>query len=188
MERFNALGRGMQLMLVAGVLLLITTFFNWQSVDLPEPLGSVGVSAWDDIGGVIMGLLTIVLIAWIGARLVGIDIPLPISAALIGAVLAVLILALAIIKNLQDDYSSFWAWLGMHFAILIAVGAWLEIQASGGMETLRSEMPSRAPSTAAAASEPPPPAPAAPPPPAAPEAAPSGPEAASDEPSTKREA
>jgi hypothetical protein len=170
----------MQLMLVAGVLLLIDTFFNWQSVDLPEPLGSVGVSAWDDVGGIIMSLLTIVLIAWIGARLVGIDIPLPFSASLIGAVLAVLILALAIIKNLQDDYSSFWAWLGMAFAILIAVGAWLQIQASGGMETLRSEIPSMGSSTSAAAPEPP--APAAAPPPAAP----SEPEA-SDEPSTERE-
>lgn len=183
MERFNALGRGMQLMLVAGVLLLITTFFNWQSVDLGEGLGSVGVSAWDDVGGIIMSLLTIVLIAWIGARLVGIDIPLPFSASLIGAVLAVLILALAIIKNLQDDYSSFWAWLGLLFALLIAVGAWLEIQASGGMETLRSEIPSRGPPTRAT-SEPPA---APPPPPAAPEPAPSEPEAASDEPSTERQ-
>jgi hypothetical protein len=184
MERFNALGRGMQLMLVAGVLLLITTFFNWQSIDLPEPLGSVGVSAWDDIGGVIMSLLTIVLIAWIGARLAGIDIPLPLSTAVIGAVLAVLILALAIIKNLQDEYSSFWAWLGMLFAILIAVGAWLEIQASGGVEALKSQMPRTGSSTATAAPEP---AAPAPPPPATPEPAPSEPEAASDEPPTERQ-
>lgn len=186
MERFNALGRGMQLMLVGGVLLLISTFFNWQSIDLGEPLGSVGVSAWDDVGGVIMGLLTIVLIAWIVARLVGIEIPLPVSAALIGAVLAVLILALAIIKNLEDEYSSFWAWLGMAFAILIAVGAWLQIQASGGMEKLRSEIPSMSSTTAAPSSEPP--AAAAPPPPAAPEAAPREPDVPSDEPSTEREA
>jgi hypothetical protein len=71
----------------------------------------------------------------------------------------------------------------MAFALLIAVGAWLEIQASGGMETLRSQIPSMGSSTAAASTEPP----AAAPPPAAPEAAPSEPEAASDEPSTERE-
>jgi hypothetical protein len=191
MERFNALGRGAQIMLVAGVLLLIDTFFNWQSVDLPEGLGSVGVSAWDDLGGIIMSLLTIVLIAWIGARLAGIDIPLPVSASLVGAILALLILALAIIKNLQDDYSSFWAWLGMALAIVIAVGAWLEIQASGGMEKLKSEIPSMS-SSRATATEPPtpaaaPPTPAAAPPPAVPEAAPSEPAPASDEPSTERE-
>ncbi|MGH3134987.1 MAG: hypothetical protein ACRDPV_00660, partial [Gaiellaceae bacterium] len=154
MERFKALGKGTQLMLVGGVLLLIDTIFNWQSVDLPEPLGSVGVSAWDDLGGIIMGLLTIVLIAWIGARLAGIEIPVPFSAALIGAALAVAILALAIIKNLEDEYSSFWAWLGMAFAIVIAVGAWLEIQASGGVEKLKSEIPSMGSSAPAAAAAP----------------------------------
>jgi hypothetical protein len=170
-------------MLVGAVLLLIDTFFNWQSVDLPG-LGSVGVSAWDDIGGIIMSLLTIVLIAWIGARLAGIDIPLPVSASLVGALLAVLILALAIIKNLQDDYSSFWAWLGMALAIVIAVGAWLEIQASGGVEKLKSEIPSMSSSRAAATE---PPTHAAAPPPPAPEAAPPEPAPASDEPSTERE-
>ena len=40
--------------------------------------------------------------------------------------------------------------LGMAFALLIAVGAWLQIQASGGMDTLRSEIPSMGSSTAAA--------------------------------------
>ena len=33
MERFNALGRGTQIMLVSSVLLLIVSFFNWQEVD-----------------------------------------------------------------------------------------------------------------------------------------------------------
>ena len=176
MERFTALGKGMQIMLVGGVLLLIDTIFNWQS------RGDFGVSAWDDVGGIIMGLLTIVLIAWIGARLAGIEIPVPFSATLIGAALAVAILALAIIKNLQDEYSSFWAWLGMAFALAIAVGAWLQVQASGGMEQLRSEIPSMGSSAPAA------PAAAPAPPPAAAEAAPSEPEAPSAEPSTEQEA
>ena len=30
MDRFNALGRGLQLMLVAGVLLLLVMFFPWE--------------------------------------------------------------------------------------------------------------------------------------------------------------
>jgi len=177
MERFNALGRGAQIMLVGGVLLLIDTFFDWQAIsDFP------GVSAWDDIGGVIMGLLTIVLVAWIVARLAGVQIPLPVSAAMIGAVLAVLILALAVIKNLQDEFSTFWAWLGLALAIVIAVGAWLEVQAAGGIATLKSQLPSMPASSSGGAA-----AAAAPPPPAAPEATPSEPEAAADEPSTERE-
>ena len=34
MERFNALSRGSKVMLVAGVLLLIDTFFAWQQVEV----------------------------------------------------------------------------------------------------------------------------------------------------------
>ena len=37
MDRFNAIGRGMQLMLVGSVLLLITTFFNWQEMLVRVP-------------------------------------------------------------------------------------------------------------------------------------------------------
>ena len=169
MERFTALGRGAQIMLVAGVLLLIDSFFDWQAVsDFP------GVNAWDDLGGLLMALLTIVLVAWLGLRIAGVDIKLPVSGAMIGAALAALILLLAIIKNLEDEYSTFWAWLGMAFAAAIAVGAWLEVQAAGGMEKLKAEMPSMPSSSSdtAAATAPP----AAPPPPAP---APAAPEAAS---------
>jgi hypothetical protein len=178
MDRFNALSRGLQVMLVAGVLLFIDTFFNWQSS------GPFGVSAWDDIGGIIMALLTLVLVAWIIAKLAGVEIPLPVSETVLAAAFGVLIFLLALIKNLQDDYSSAWAWIGLILAAAILVGAWLQVQASGGMDALRSEMPGMATSsptaggtTAAAAPPPPPPAAApadtgtpAPPPP--PEAAP----------------
>jgi hypothetical protein len=176
MERFNRLGRGAQLMLVGSVLLLIVSFFRWQEIEVDlGPLGeaSGGVTAWDDIGGILMGILTIVLIARLLAQLAAVDIPIPVSFAMTSAVLAFLILALAVIKNLTDDYSTFWSYLGVAFAVLIAVGAWMEIQAAGGVDSLRSEATSlgsgMGSSSSATASE----APAAPPPAApTPEAAP----------------
>jgi hypothetical protein len=184
MDRFNALGRGMQVMLVAGVLLLIDTFLHWQSIDLG--VVDVGRSAWHGFWGVLLGLLTIVLVLWLVARLAAIDIPLPISPTLTGAGLAVLIFVFALIKNLDDDYSSVWAWIGLILSIAILAGAWLQVQASGGMNALKGELPSMSASTAAQA---PPPAsePAAPPPPPPP-AAPAPPPAeeppmASSEPS-----
>jgi hypothetical protein len=162
MDRFNALGRGMQVMLVAGVLLFIDTFFNWQES------GPFGVSAWDDFGGIIMGLLTIVLVLWIVARLAAIEIPIPVSPTLIAAGLAALIFLFALIKNLQDDYSSVWAWIGLILSIAILVGAWLQVQASGGMDALKAELPSMPAASSTASQTPPPPAsePMAPPPPA----------------------
>ena len=180
MERFNALGRGAQIMLVAGVLFLISTFFNWQSVDLGPT--DVGQNAWHGFWGVVMGLLAVVLVAWLVARLVGVDIPIPFSAALIGIVLAVLIFLFALIKVLTDDFVSSWAWVGVVLAALIVVGAVLEMQATGGMDALRTEASSlgssgRAAAASTAATTPQAPAPpveTSPPPQAAPEAPPSG--------------
>jgi hypothetical protein len=151
MERFNALGRGAQIMLVGSVLLLIDTFFNWQEVSI-EFLGtkaSSGVSAWHGFWGVVMGLLAIVLIAWLVARLAAVNVPVPPS--LTGAVLAFLIFAFALIKNLADDYSTFWSYLGVGLAALIAVGGWLQVQESGGVENLRSEASSVAGAASSAA-------------------------------------
>jgi hypothetical protein len=178
MERFNALGRGTQIMLISSVLLLIISFFNWQEVDFDLGAlgsGSAGVSAWDDLGGILMGILTIVLIARIVANLAAVNLPIPVSYAMTSAVLAFLIFALALIKNLTDNYSTWASYVGVVLAALIAVGAWMEIQAAGGVESLKSEATSFGGSggavTAAAggaAAETPPPPP--PPPPAAPEA------------------
>ena len=99
MDRFNALGRGMQLMLVAGVLLLIDTLFNWQSYDL-GPI-TVGQSAWHGFGGVLLGLLVIVLVAWLFVRLAAVDIPLPVSATLIAAFLGFLIFIITTLRNID---------------------------------------------------------------------------------------
>jgi hypothetical protein len=169
MDRFNALGRGAQIMLVAGVLLLIDTFFDWQAVD-----DFPGVSAWNNFLGIVMGLLTIALIAWLAVRVAGIDFKLPISNAMMSALLGGLILVFAVLKNLTDDYSTFWAYLGVVLAAAIAFGAWLEVQAAGGMDTLRSEIPSSSssPSAPSATSAPPPASTPPPPERAAPEAAP----------------
>jgi hypothetical protein len=178
MDRFNALGRGAQIMLVAGVLLLISTFLNWQEVEFdlgPLGEGEAGVSAWDNFWGVVLGLLTIVLIAWLVVRLLAIEIPLPLSTAMIGAILAGLILLFAVLKNLIDDFSTIWSYIGVLLAIAIAIGAWLEIQAAGGIDTLRSEIPSTSStttSTSTATPTPVPPSSPTAPPASEPEAAP----------------
>jgi hypothetical protein len=183
MDRFNALGRGLQVMLVAGALLLIDTFLNWQEIE--TPIGDFGQSAWHGFGGVLLGILVIVLLAWIAARLAAIDIPLPVSQTLVAAALGLAIFVVALLKNLVDDYSSFWGYVGLILAALIAVGAWMQVQATGGMETLRSELPAMQTSSppATTAQAPPPSEPAAPPPPPPPPPA-AAPETPAETPST----
>ena len=180
MERLKALGRGTQIMFIASVLLLISTFFNWQEVDFdlgPLGEGSAGVSAWDNFLGIVMGILTIVLIARIVARMAAVDVPIPVSFAMTSVVLGVIIAICAVLKNLTDDYSTFWSYIGAGLAIVVAVGAWLEVQDAGGMDSLKAEASSfstsgdAAPPAAAPAAAAPAAAAAAPEPPAAAEAA-----------------
>ena len=156
MERFNALGRGAQLMLIGGVLLFIDLFLPWQDFDVGGLADELGVDAtfsgWRGIG-FILGLLTIVLLAWLIVRIASVDIPLPVSTAMTGALLGTLILIFAVIKLLTIlvDEATLWAWVGVALAVLIAVGAFMTVQEAGGVDTLRTEATTLGGSTAGSA-------------------------------------
>lgn len=180
MERFNALGRGAQIMLVGAVLLFIDLFLPWQDFDIGGLADEFGVDAtfsgWRGFAGIVLGLLTIVLLAWVIVRLASVNLPLPVSTAMTAALLGTLILIFAIIKILTilGDEATIWAWIGLVLAIVVAVGAWQTVQEAGGVDTLRSEIPSASASSGTATTSVPP----APPPPAAEPAPPATPEAA----------
>jgi hypothetical protein len=192
MERFNALGRGAQLMLIGGVLLLVDLFLPWQDFG-NEFSDAVGVDAsfsgWRGFGGVLVGLLTIVLLAWLIVRLASVNVPLPVSTAMTAAIIGTLILIFTVIKLLTilGDEATIWAWIGLALAIVIAVGSFMTVQEAGGVDTLRQEastLGSSVSTSAPAAAAPAAAEPTAPPPPApqqAPESAASeAPEAAAD--------
>ncbi|HZN21373.1 MAG TPA: hypothetical protein VFB57_02295 [Gaiellaceae bacterium] len=187
MDRFNALGRGAQIMLVGAILLLIDLFLPWQDFDVGGIADELGVDAtwsgWHGFAGVVLGLLTIIVLAWCIVRLASVDIPLPVSTAMTAALLGTLVLIFAIIKMLSilGDEQTIWAWIGLVLAIVIAVGAFQTVQEAGGVDTLRTEASSLGSSsaqTAPAATTPPPPPPAATPEAAPPPAADMGSEAA----------
>ncbi len=129
-------------MLVGGVLLLIDSFLKWQDVSVS--VGGVTVAAasrnaWHG-WGFLVGLLTILLVAWLVARLAGMDIRLPVSDTLAAAALGTLIALFTLLKVLVDnEFRTTWAWIGLVLAALVAVGAWLQVTAGGGMETLKTE-------------------------------------------------
>jgi hypothetical protein len=157
MEQLKGLPLGRQLILGAGVLLLIDTFLHWQSVDIGPFTASR--NGWHGFWGVLLGLLTIALVAWVAARAFDVELPMEIPEGLTSLVLGVLIVAFALIKNLTDDYSTLWSYIGIVLAAIVAYGAWLVYQSSG------EPMPGMGSSRA---SSPPPPSP----PPSSPEATP----------------
>ena len=131
-------------MLVGGVLLLIDLFLPWQDFgnDFSDAAGTdASFSGWRGFGGVLVGLLTIILLAWLIVRLASVDIPLPVSTAMSAAVIGTLILIFTVIKLLTilGDEATIWAWVGLVLAIVIAVGAFRTVQEAGGVDTLRTE-------------------------------------------------
>jgi hypothetical protein len=131
MDRITALSRGTQIMLISAVLLLILSFFAWQEVSV-EVAGVEAISAeanaWEDFWGVVMGLATIALIAWIGLQLANVKMPIDVPDRTVTLGLAAVILVFAILKNLINDYSTFISYIGVLAAIGVAVGAWLRSQ------------------------------------------------------------
>jgi hypothetical protein len=122
------MGRGTQVLLVAGILLLIDSFLDWQQVSAGG--FTVGVSMWEGVG-IVAGLLLIALLISEGVQVAGLhkNLDLPVSATLISVVLAVGVAAFTIIKFLVANEARHWpAWVGLILAIVIAIGAWLKYQ------------------------------------------------------------
>jgi hypothetical protein len=137
MDKFKELNTGAKLVLGATIAFLIVSFFNWYEADLGG-LGDVvgvdaGVSMWNGVG-VIAGLVAIVLLVWQAIRLANINLEVGVTPAMITAALAALLLLFTVIRVL-DGYEfadrTIWLWLGLVLAIVIAVGAWMNMQASG---------------------------------------------------------
>ena len=129
MDTFNRLSTPAKVLLAATVAFLIVSLFNWQEVDFG--VGSAGVSMWHG-WGTLAGLVAIVLLAWEGLRLANVNVSLPISAAMVSALLAALLALATILKFFVDnEFRTFWAWLGLVLALVIVASAFLVMQAGG---------------------------------------------------------
>jgi len=134
MNQFNTLPLGRKLVLGAGLLLLIDTFFAWQKIEV-KVAGIVDVTAkanaWHGFWGFVMGLATIALVVWVGAKALGTKLPFELPDGLTTLGLAAAILVCALLKNLVDDYSAWASYVGVVLAAAITYGAWLVFQESG---------------------------------------------------------
>jgi hypothetical protein len=126
---------GSKLLLGATVVFLIVSFFDWFQVN------DIGfANMWHGIG-FLAGLLAVALLVWEGLRFANIDVSVPIGPAMVSAFLAILTLLCTLIRFIDtpgsdvpgviDVSRTFWAWLGLLFAILIVVFAYVNMKAAG---------------------------------------------------------
>jgi hypothetical protein len=126
----SKLSHGAKLVIAGTIAFLIVSIFNWQEVEF-EGIASAGRSMWSG-WGVLAGLTAIALLVWEAIRLANIDVALPVTPAMTSAALAILLLIFTVIKFLADnEFRTFWAWLGLALAIAIVVGAWMNMRAAG---------------------------------------------------------
>jgi hypothetical protein len=131
MPDLKTLSTGTKIVLAAGLLLLIDTFFAWQEVSASiggVEVASASANAWHGFWGVVMGLMLIVVLVWVGLQVANVDLNVTLPDRLIVLVLSVLILVFAILKNLTDDYSAWASVVGIVLAAALAVGAWMRLQ------------------------------------------------------------
>ncbi len=146
----SKLTHGAKLVLGGTILFLIVSIFNWQAVD--TVVGSIGINMWHG-WGVLAGLIAIAIIVWEGLRLANMKIEIGLTPAMVTAALAILLLFFTVLKFLvSNEFRTFWAWLGLLLAILVAVGAWVNMKQLGeSVAEMGTSMKTAASSAAAAA-------------------------------------
>jgi hypothetical protein len=151
MDRMNDLTTGAKVVLGATIAFLIVSFFTWFDYNGPgsDQLSAIGadtgITMWHGVG-VVAGLIAIALLVWQAVRLANLQFEVGVTPSMITAALAILLLIFAFIRWIDKpggDYvgRTFWSWLGLAFAIIVVVGAWMNMQASGeGLADVRASV------------------------------------------------
>jgi hypothetical protein len=113
----------------AAVLLFLDTFAPWQHVSLDQ--SSYSWNAWHGDKGIALGSLTAVLVVWAAVRALGIALPARVAETAITLMLAVLVFAFAVVKNIHDDYSAWGSYVGVVLAGAVVAVAWQAYQRGG---------------------------------------------------------
>lgn len=147
---WGGLSTGRKVLLAGGLLLFIDLFLDWQQRCGSTVIGNICVSrtGWHGIG-ILVGLLTIVMIAWeaIGAFKIDLgDAVRNLPTALVSAALAGAVTLFTVIEFLTHNEIRHWpAWLGLILAIVIAVGGWLRFSEGEPAATTTTTSPTTPP-------------------------------------------
>ena len=127
MEGIASLSTGTKLMLASGTLLFFDLFFTWQN--LPQQFGkfhfTASLDGWDRVG-LVVGLLTLALLAVVVVRLTDLELSPDVPWNTVTFVLAVLVCAFVVLKNVTDAHSAWAAYAADILGGLVVVGAYLD--------------------------------------------------------------
>lgn len=127
LSRLGALRRGTKLVLAAGGLLFVDLFLTWQKLELDfgDSVVTASLDGWD-AWGVLIGLITLVLLAVVAFREVERENLYEGPWEQLALLLGCLVLLLVLVKNATDAESAWASYLGVVLAVGIALGAYLD--------------------------------------------------------------
>ena len=129
MEKLKALSRGTKIVLVAGPLLFLSLFFDWQTLHIdygPAGIAEQPQDGWD-AWGLLLGLLvTATVTVVVLRRLTEVELSEDVSWDSVTLGLGAAAFAVAALKSATDDYST-WASYGfVALAVALALGTYLD--------------------------------------------------------------
>jgi len=128
-EKLKAVSRGTKLVLVAGPLLFLSLFFNWQTVHVdygPAGVAKVPQDGWD-AWGLLIALLTLAAVTIVVLRrLTEIEMSEEVSWETVTFGLGLTTFAAAICKSFIDAYSTWMSYGFLGLAGILAVGTYLD--------------------------------------------------------------
>lgn len=136
MEKFNALSRGTKMVIVAGPVLFLSLFFNWQTLRIdygPAGIAEQPQDGWD-AWGLLLGLLVIAAVSLVVLRRfteVELSEDVPWDTVTFGLGLAVF--TIAALKNVTDDYSTWTSYGYVLLAGAVALGTYFDWAEERGM-------------------------------------------------------
>lgn len=128
MDWFRSLSTGTKLLGTSAVLLFVDLFMTWQKLPLdfgPKTQVTGSLDGWD-FWGLLIGLLTLGLIAAVVVGEVNDELELDSRFELAVLVASSLVLAIVVVKNLRDADSAWASYVGIVLALLMTIGAFLD--------------------------------------------------------------
>lgn len=143
MKKFGALSRGTKLVLVAGPVLFLSLFFNWQMLRVdygPSGVAKMPQDGWD-AWGLLIGLLVIATVTLVVLRrLTSVEMADDVPWETITLGLGVTAFGIAVLKSLTDADSTWLSYAFVAVAGVLAAGTYLvraEMREDGGNPLLR---------------------------------------------------
>jgi len=128
-QKLRDLPTGTKLVLVAGPLLFLSLFFDWQTLHVdygPAGIAKLPQDGWDAWGLLLGGLTISVVVLVVLRRLTEVEMSedVPWETVILG--LSAGVLVVAVVKNLLDAYSTWISYGFLGLAALLAFGAYLD--------------------------------------------------------------